>query len=83
MAARWETDWPPRAKLIKADDTVLSKVHSKEIDLVNYQYSGNAHDVLAGIGLINLLWHGCDSGASVPVDSVSYTHLTLPTNDQV
>ena len=51
-----------------ADDTVLSKVHSKKVDLVNYQYSGNAHDVIAGIGLINLLWHGCDSQTSVPVD---------------
>ena len=42
--------WPLAEKLIDrqepslliADDTVLSKVHSKEIDLVDYQYSGNA-----------------------------------------
>ena len=76
--------WPLAEKLIDrqepslliADDTVLSKVHSKEIDLVNYQYSGNAHDVIAGIGLINLLWHGCDSGASVPVDYRVYDKET-------
>lgn len=54
--------------LLIADDSVLSKTHSKKIDLVNYQYSGNAHDVIAGIGLINLLWYGCESEASVPID---------------
>ena len=26
------------------------------------------HDVIAGIGLINLLWHGCDSGEPIPND---------------
>lgn len=51
-----------------ADDTVLTKKHSKKIELVNYQYSGNAHDVIAGIGLVNLLWHKSNSSESVPVD---------------
>lgn len=54
--------------LLIADDTVLSKKHSKKIDLVNYQYSGNAHDVIAGIGLLNLLWHDLDREQSIPVD---------------
>lgn len=54
--------------LLIADDTVLSKVHSKKMDLVNYQYSGNAHDVIAGIGLVNMLWHNADEAQSVPVD---------------
>nr|WP_242602197.1 hypothetical protein [Legionella nagasakiensis] len=54
--------------LLIADDTVLSKTRSQKIDLVNYQYSGNAHDVIAGIGLINMLWHGLDSQESVPID---------------
>lgn len=54
--------------LLIADDTVLAKPRSKKIDLVNYQYSGNAHDVIAGIGLINLLWHGLDSEESIPID---------------
>ena len=44
--------------LLIADDTVLSKIHSKKIDLVSYQYSGNKHDVIAGIGVVNLLWYG-------------------------
>ena len=56
------------ACLLIADDTVLSKQHSKKIDLVNYQYSGNAHDVVAGIGLVNLLWHGLEQAQSVPID---------------
>ena len=38
------------------------------MDLVNYQYSGNAHDVIAGIGLVNMLWHNTDEAQSVPVD---------------
>jgi hypothetical protein len=29
---------------------------------------GNAHDVIAGIGLVNMLWHGLDSQESVPID---------------
>ena len=43
-----------------ADDTVLAKPRSKKIELVNDPYSGHAHDVMAGIGLINWLWHGLD-----------------------
>ena len=56
------------ACLVIADDSVLSKTFSKKIDLVNYQYSGNKHDVVAGIGLVNLLWYGCKQEQSVPVD---------------
>jgi hypothetical protein len=54
--------------LLIADDSVLSKIFSKKIELVNYQYSGNEHDVVAGIGLINLLWHGCKQDQSLPID---------------
>jgi len=54
--------------LLIVDDTVLSKTYSKKIDLVNYQYSGNAHDVIAGIGLVNLLWYGLEQETSVPID---------------
>jgi Transposase DDE domain len=54
--------------LLIVDDTVLSKKHSKHIDLVNYQYSGNVHDVEAGIGLVNLLWYGLESEQAIPID---------------
>ena len=54
--------------LLIGDDTVLDKHRSEEIELVNYQYSGNAHDVIAGIGLVNLVWHGLESEEFIPVD---------------
>lgn len=62
--------------LLIADDTVLTKTHSKKIDLVNYQYSGNQHDVIAGIGLINLLWYGLEEESSVPIDYRIYDKNT-------
>lgn len=62
--------------LLIADDKVLDKTHSKKIDLVNYQYSGNQHDVIAGIGLINLLWHGLEEATSVPIDYRIYDKNT-------
>ena len=41
--------------LLVGNDTVLLKPYSKKSDLVNYQYSGAVHDVIAGIGMVNLL----------------------------
>ena len=35
------------------DDPVLDKHHRRRIELVRRQYSGNAHGVMAGIGLVN------------------------------
>lgn len=54
--------------LLIMDDTILDKHRSDKIDLVHYQYSGNVHDVIAGIGLVNLLWHGLESEESIPID---------------
>ena len=62
--------------LLIADDTVLSKKHSKKRDCVHYQYSGNVHDVVAGIGLINLLWHGLEQDTCVPIDYRLYDKKT-------
>lgn len=62
--------------LLIADDTVLAKTRSRKIELVNYQYSGNAHDVILGIGLVNLLWHGLESEASIPIDYRVYDKET-------
>jgi DDE superfamily endonuclease len=62
--------------LLIADDTILDKHRSKKIELVNYQYSGNVHDVIAGIGLVNLIWHGLESEDSVPVDYRVYNKDT-------
>lgn len=54
--------------LLIADDTLLAKPRSKKIELVSYQYSGNAHGVIAGIALVNLVWHGLEQEESVPID---------------
>lgn len=54
--------------LLIGDDTVLSKKHSNKIELVRYQYSGAEHDVIAGIGLVNLVWYGLEEEQAIPVD---------------
>lgn len=38
------------------DDTVLDKKHSHKIELVRKQYSGNAHGVIKGIGVVNCVY---------------------------
>ena len=38
------------------DDTVLDKYYRRRIELVRRQYSGNAHGVLAGIGLVTCVY---------------------------
>ena len=54
--------------LLLADDSVLDKQYSKKIECVQYQYSGNVHKVIPGIGLVNLVWRGLVGGDFVPVD---------------
>ena len=43
------------------DDTVLDKRHSRRIELVRRQYSGNAHGIIAGIGLVNCVYVNPDT----------------------
>ena len=62
--------------LLIADDTVLAKKRSKKIELVSYQYSGNEHQVIAGIGLLNLLWHDTSNENSIPIDYRLYDKET-------
>ena len=38
------------------DDTVLDKSHSFEIEGVRRQYSGNAHGIIKGIGVVNCVY---------------------------
>jgi len=38
------------------DDSILDKNHSRSIDLVRRQYSGNAHGLIKGIGMVNCLY---------------------------
>ncbi|SRR6266496_1507593 len=53
--------------VLLADDTVLDKSRSEKMALVRPQYSGNVHDVLNGIGMLNFLWVNED-GEVCPVD---------------
>ena len=38
------------------DDTVLDHNHSFEIELVRRQYSGNAHGIIKGIGMVTCVY---------------------------
>lgn len=42
--------------LLVADETVLDKSRSSKMELVRWQYSGDEHDIIKGIGLLNFLW---------------------------
>ncbi|MFT7723216.1 MAG: transposase [Roseateles sp.] len=50
------------------DDTILDKGHSHQIELVRRQYSGNAHGIIKGIGLVNCLYVNPDTGEYWPID---------------
>ncbi len=59
----WETARPDvvgKRGILIADDTVIDKSRSDKIELVQWQYSGTEHDVIKGIGMVNLLWVGED-----------------------
>ena len=62
--------------LLIVDDTVLDKQYSSHIELVQYQYSGNEHDVIPGIGLVNLLWYGLEQEEAIPADYRIYDKAT-------
>lgn len=42
--------------VIVADESVIDKSRSDKVDLVRWQYSGNRHGVIKGIGVLNFLW---------------------------
>ena len=44
------------------DDSILDKNHSHAIEMVRRQYSGNAHGLIKGIGMVNCLYVNPDSG---------------------
>jgi hypothetical protein len=44
------------------DDSVLDKNFSHKIELVRRQYSGNAHAIIKGIGMVNCLYVNPESG---------------------
>lgn len=38
------------------DDSIIDKTHSRKIEGVRWQYSGNAHKVIRGIGMVNCIY---------------------------
>jgi len=68
----WEVVAPliqdsPKAYLI-IDDSVQAKRYAKKIELVYRQYSGAEHQVVDGIGVVNLLHTGGKGQAFYPID---------------
>jgi hypothetical protein len=59
------------------DDSVLDKNYSYNIEIVKYQYSGNAHDVIKGIGIVNCVYVNPKSGKFWVIDYRIYN----PTSD--
>ena len=51
-----------------ADDSVQDKRYSRFIELVRLQYSGAAHGLVRGIGVVNLVHSSGKSGDFFPVD---------------
>lgn len=62
--------------ILIADETIINKSRSEKIELVRWQYSGNEHDVIKGIGLLNFYWVG-PNNESLPIDFRIYE----PTED--
>jgi hypothetical protein len=52
------------------DDTVIDKIYSEKIALTYFQWSGNKHKVIKGIGLISLVW--TDGTSTFPIDYRMY-----------
>lgn len=50
------------------DDSVLDKNHSHRIELVRKQYSGNAHGLIKGIGVVNCLYVNIKTGVYWIID---------------
>ena len=67
----WEAAKPcvvGRKGILIADDTVLNKNRSNKMELVNWQYSGTEHDIVKGIGMVNVVWADSENGDMFPVD---------------
>ena len=57
----------PEAFLL-VDDRVQDKRYSRLIDVAKRQYSGNAHGMVTGIGLVNLVHSSGKAGDFLPLD---------------
>ena len=57
----------PEAFLL-VDDSIQDKSYSRFIEVVKRQYSGNAHGMVRGIGLVNLVHSSGEAGDFLPLD---------------
>jgi hypothetical protein len=57
-----KTLWLNVKKVLEVDDTVLDKRHSQKIELVRKQYSGNAHQIIRGIGVVSCVYINSKTG---------------------
>ena len=57
----------PEAFLL-VDDNVQDKKYSRFIEVAKCQYSGNAHGMVTGIGLVNLVHSSGEAGDFLPLD---------------
>jgi hypothetical protein len=57
----------PEAFLL-VDDSVQDKRYSRFIEVAQRQYSGNAHGLVTGIGLVNLVHSSGEAGDFLPLD---------------
>ncbi len=55
------------------DDTVIAKPFARENELATWQYSGQKHGVVNGMGLINLLWSSGAGVDHIPIDYRFYS----------
>ena len=66
----------PEAFLL-VDDSKQDKRYSRFIEVAQRQYSGNVHELVTGIGLVNLVHSSGESGDFLPLDFRIYA----PTQD--
>ncbi|CAK0765749.1 hypothetical protein CCP3SC5AM1_430009 [Gammaproteobacteria bacterium] len=65
--------------ILVIDDSTLDKPYARQIDLVNYHWSGKHHATVQGINLITLLW--TDGDSYIPCDYRIY-NKSLDNYDQ-
>jgi hypothetical protein len=54
--------------MVILDDSVQDKRYARFIEVVKRQYSGNVHGVVAGIGLVNMVYSSGNDGDYYPID---------------
>lgn len=64
----------PTTGYLIGDDTLLNKEYSRHNELAGKQYSGNEHEVINGIAMVNLLWTAGEE--YIPVDYRIYQKET-------